>query len=226
MLIALLLATSISIDCPVVLKLARQLNFKQKYTTIYQQMEADCCSTPGITCQNDRVTELRWTSTNGYSMQSSSYQTVKEPNTTIYVLPPYLQVLDSNQFYGGLMNEIPFNMTYLQMTTSYVTLNVTEMPQSLNYVYLGFSKLIQDTKWPDSLTTLKFDKMVTKLPDWPMNLTFLGLADCLFTDVLPELPPKIDLIGLERNSFSGSLTLKTKVTSIYANYNNFTALYF
>eukprot|EP00834_Sanchytrium_tribonematis_P008219 NODE_903_length_3183_cov_0.453632.p2 type:complete len:217 gc:universal NODE_903_length_3183_cov_0.453632:1479-2129(+) len=179
MLLTLLLNFSVSIDCPIVLKLATQMHFKQKFPTTYQQLEKDCCLDSGIVCQDGRVTQMRWTDSTGYY---SPEPTIKEPNTTIYSFPSSLEVLDMDQFFGGTINELPVNMTYLRLVTSYVTLNVSAMSQKLTYAYLDFVNCIQDAIWGDSLSTVDIESSnMIDFPKLPASVKDLKMWRNRFT---------------------------------------------
>eukprot|EP00834_Sanchytrium_tribonematis_P006196 NODE_434_length_7483_cov_0.351165.p1 type:complete len:802 gc:universal NODE_434_length_7483_cov_0.351165:3050-645(-) len=139
------LLISVSIDCPVVVKLAQDLDMKYLYPEYTVQYDKDCCLGYGVVCENDRVIELHWDFIGEYGKPTnpslvfpSNLRVLAllycEKDFSITKLPETLKVLDL--YYGYTiqiqMDVLP-NITYLRTTNFNQPLTI-KMPDSLEYL--------------------------------------------------------------------------------------------
>eukprot|EP00834_Sanchytrium_tribonematis_P008931 NODE_1289_length_1427_cov_0.792169.p2 type:complete len:146 gc:universal NODE_1289_length_1427_cov_0.792169:497-60(-) len=123
----LILLITVSIDCPVVIQLALDLDIKYTFTEYFIQYEKDCCLGVGVVCENDRVVELHWGFVYDYSYR----------NTPEIHLPPNLRVLDLNASRKHLIIKfLPASLKVLELLYSYgITIQIDTFPTLTYFRY-------------------------------------------------------------------------------------------
>ena len=144
-----------------------------KQPTMMTDIQNNCCSAMGITCnENLRVTDIIWSSLGLDGVLNSTY------------LPTALSWLDlSNNILTGSINKLPNSLTYLNISSNEVSGPFPILPSSLSILDLSRNLLSCDMKsveWPASLVELYINNLgcsgdVSVLPNTLQKLV-LGKA--------------------------------------------------
>ena len=103
------LISGVSVDCPNVIKLAMQMKMNTSQPSIMSQLNADCCTAQGVTCDSStRVTQIFWVS-------------LSPPLTGIIngtLLPPFLTGLrlTNNKLTGSIPRMWPSGLLGLDIS--------------------------------------------------------------------------------------------------------------
>eukprot|EP00834_Sanchytrium_tribonematis_P005191 NODE_299_length_10456_cov_1.003669.p2 type:complete len:313 gc:universal NODE_299_length_10456_cov_1.003669:7366-8304(+) len=161
----LTLLVSISIDCPIVIQLALDLEIKFTNTEYFMQYEKDCCLGKGVICENERVVELHWDFPYDYSK-------VTYP---IVTFPPHLRVLDfSNCYKSMIIKQLPDTLkVFNSYQAEFVYLKVSTFPNLtyFNLAQFGPSGIPTLPRLPDSLQYIEIESYPYDI--LPLNATNL-----------------------------------------------------
>eukprot|EP00834_Sanchytrium_tribonematis_P007555 NODE_701_length_4619_cov_0.487168.p1 type:complete len:885 gc:universal NODE_701_length_4619_cov_0.487168:1489-4143(+) len=199
-----LILCSISIDCPMIIQLALDMDIKYTVTPYFMQYEQDCCLGVGIICENDRVVEIHWGFTTNYI--KATYP--------LLIFPPYLRVLDLyNSFKSMIINELPETLEILDLKDVYdLDLQVTTFP-NLKYIRLGYELALKHPKLPnlpDSIEYADISYFTSDiLPRHPTNLRELHSPNCYnpHPHPFPNLPNTIEILDLNNCNLFGPISL-------------------
>ena len=137
---------AVSIDCPNMIQFAYELGMQNKQPAIWTQLQSDCCSTGGITCTSQRVTQIDWSS--------------MELNGTINgtAIPPSLTELSlySNAVIGNIPKVLPSSLVYLTLARNLLTGSIpSALPSGLLELYLDGNQMNGDLpSFPPTLQNL------------------------------------------------------------------------
>eukprot|EP00834_Sanchytrium_tribonematis_P006383 NODE_464_length_7114_cov_0.303350.p6 type:complete len:133 gc:universal NODE_464_length_7114_cov_0.303350:465-67(-) len=126
----LTLFMSASVDCPVVIQLALDMDIKYTNTDYFVQYEQDCCLGYGVKCENGTVTELHWGFTLNYN--KNVYPVVTFPSN--------LRVSDLNRSRKSLIiRQLPETLKVLNLINVLdIRLEMSALP---NLTYFGMTQL-------------------------------------------------------------------------------------
>ena len=216
----LLLSTifTISVDCPNMINLAIGLNLN---TTLMTQIQTDCCTTSGVSCNGShRVTSITW---NAFGL-SGIINGSAIPSTVTSLS------LETNFIVGSIPKVLPSGLQTLLLV--YNALNGTipvTWPSGITLVDFSHNQLTgsANINWPSTLTALylngnSLSGLISTI--WPPQLQVLWLCDTHLTGNLPTLPTSLLSLCLgfpghcNYATFSGSISLNQPVTVyIYCN---------
>eukprot|EP00835_Amoeboradix_gromovi_P001326 NODE_58_length_25774_cov_0.240545.p4 type:complete len:413 gc:universal NODE_58_length_25774_cov_0.240545:20300-21538(+) len=224
---------STSIDCSDVINLALGLNMNVKQQSRMIAINDDCCSiNTGVTCSNDRVTEIEWPllhldgTINSTAIPKLLSILILNDNAISDVFPKSLsntiKQLDlSNNFFKGPMPSV-LSTSLLYLYLHYNKLNGTLpeiLPQSLTKFHMHYNKvtgsmprvLPSNMKELSLYNNLLTGHMTNPLPKTLIDLHIDGNA---MTGPLPEIPGTINILYLGftkgvSNRFTGSLELNS-----------------
>ena len=170
---SLLLAgiNSISIDCPNLINIARNLQMQSTQATIWTALNNDCCSAASITCTNQRVTRIDW---NRMGLIG---------NISDISLPSEITFLrfDHNSLSGTIQNVFTTNLTSIDLSGNRLTGTIpVVLPKGMQFLYLGsnlFTGNIPMTL-PNGLLHLSVDTnlLTGDVPPFPSSLRYLALG--------------------------------------------------
>ena len=196
---------SLSVDCPKMINFAVGLNLNIQQPAIYSQIQADCCNTTGVTCSNQRVTQISWIDTglDGYINNSA--------------LPSALTVLhlSSNRIRGQLA-AIPLGLVTVYLFDNQLSGTIPSLEPGLRNLRLNsnFFNGTIPTLTPNSLTDLILsnNQLSGPLPSLPTGLINLKIEGNLLSGDLPTMPVTIHFLVLGTsaspgNHFSGTIIL-------------------
>ena len=119
---------AISSDCPNVIEFARGLKVNTEQPAIWTQLQVDCCTATGLTCDgNQRVTQIDWNAKglkgimNGTAIPSSL--------THLY--------LYNNVISGAIPVQLPSGILYLYLQDNQMSGDFPSFPSTLQYLYLS-----------------------------------------------------------------------------------------
>eukprot|EP00835_Amoeboradix_gromovi_P002447 NODE_139_length_17940_cov_0.254190.p4 type:complete len:399 gc:universal NODE_139_length_17940_cov_0.254190:7117-5921(-) len=228
------IAYSLSVDCPDMINLASTLNMDIKQRVRMNRIKLDCCgSSTGITCVNQRVTEIQWSALglNGFINESAITSEIQ--NLYLYSnfdihgavpdnLPSKLRrlQLNSNSLNGTIPRISTPNLLVLRLFDNKLTGNIPELPNALTEAYLNKNLLTGNfPSVPPTLESLSLSSNLLsgKLPEISQSkLTVLYIDDNLFSGALPAFPNTLENLYLgypypeiasRFNQFSGVLSL-------------------
>eukprot|EP00834_Sanchytrium_tribonematis_P005740 NODE_368_length_8682_cov_0.309915.p1 type:complete len:428 gc:universal NODE_368_length_8682_cov_0.309915:1337-2620(+) len=205
---------AVSIDCPVVIQLALDLDIKYTNTAYYAQYEQDCCLGYGVICENERVVELRW----GFTKK---YNQVTYP---VIQLPPQLRVLDlSYSTKYKIIRKLPDTLKVLILdNVNDIKLEINAFP-NLTYFQITFAQLSLLPPLPNSLEVLDiyscFDFV---LPKNTANLKefYNAYGDFGYPRQFPNLPDTIEALDVSNSNLFGPISIDFKsIRSLTLNNN-------
>eukprot|EP00834_Sanchytrium_tribonematis_P006703 NODE_519_length_6551_cov_0.408246.p1 type:complete len:790 gc:universal NODE_519_length_6551_cov_0.408246:4603-2234(-) len=226
---------SISIDCPIVVQLALDMDIKYTNTEYFPQYEKDCCLGVGVICENERVVELHWGFTSNYV--SARYPTMQFPSN--------LRVLNlANSVKSMVIESLPDSLKILDMTDArYIILRLYTLP---NLIYISLCVRTTNPNWnlpqfPNSLEYINLGDLYDYryLPKDTSHLKELYAAIVLSTSTFPNIPDTIEILELpfgdfksirtlsfNQNNLIGNLTISSpNITSLSLNRNSFDNLF-
>ena len=117
----------VSIDCPNMINLALGLHVDVQQSWIMDQLRIDCCTTSGVTCDNNRVTGIAW---NQYMLDGTLNGTA---------LPSSLLELHlwGNEITGRLPSKLPDSLENLDIDGNKLVGDVPTFPNTLTTLWLG-----------------------------------------------------------------------------------------
>ena len=183
-----------SVDCPVVISLARNLNLNLVQPTIWNQLQTNCCTATGVTCDsNPYVTRIIWESlglngTISTIVLPSNLQwlrfglnSISGPLPTNWASWPsslYQVILKSNELTGNIPNTKPGTVTDFWVQDNLLTGPLpSNLLISLTELHVGSNFLSGD------------------LPSFPASMVYLYLGW------------KTDSCSVVCNKFTGTLRL-------------------
>eukprot|EP00835_Amoeboradix_gromovi_P005009 NODE_433_length_8727_cov_0.399397.p1 type:complete len:913 gc:universal NODE_433_length_8727_cov_0.399397:5586-8324(+) len=214
------LVFSTSIDCPDVINLATGLNMGQSSPALFKALKADCCSSFGVYCYNDRVANVYW----------PNLHLTGSINST--ALPKMLFSLDltGNRITGNFPKTLPPSLLNLYLSNNFITGDLSSVTVSdlekidvrsnkLNgsipllpstyYFYASYNMLsgciptlsssIRDFVATNNLLNCSIP---APLPEflWQLDLTSNKLSG-----PIPSLPALIYIVSLGFNQISGEV---------------------
>ena len=209
---------SVSVDCENVKALGIGLGIHTHQTTIWTDLQSDCCIAGGIDCDvNKRVIRITWEllELNG-SINASA-------------IPPMLTTLDlsSNLITGSIPSSLPNSLIYLYAHINQLSGNIPSvLPSSLIALHLHDNLLNGPipTKLPSELTGLYLNnnQLVGSIPSLlPSELKRMHVEYNLLNGDLPRFPDTLFNLYLNdqsspTNHFSGVLRLNRPTTIVAA----------
>ena len=181
------LVEAVSANCPKVITLAKNLNMNLVRPSIWSQLQFDCCSASGVSCDaTPSVVSINWNTLglNG-TLNSSS-------------LPPNLiwLYLNSNLITGAIPTTWPTGIQTLYLHGNLFTGSIIALPPNVVTVWLQRNLLTGTlpNNLPASLNELHLDDnhLSGNLPDFPAGISYLYLG--WYTETI-------------HNQFSGTLRL-------------------
>ena len=200
--------------------------------SIMSQLNGDCCTAQGITCDSKaRVTEI--------SYSNLSPKLAGTMNGTL--LPPLLTSiwLSGNQLNGNVPQTWPPNITTIYIGYNFFTGNIPQTwPSSMEGIYLQNNQLTGNipNTWPSGLKILDLSTNPLNCMSpgpWPTGLQELHLNGLSCTGSIGPFPSSLQVLylGWSRdapgtyNKFSGTLSFKQSLTELGIAYNLFTNLF-
>ena len=174
-------AYSISTDCPNMINLARGLGMITQQPAIWNQLQIDCCTSSGVICVSQSVTQIIWNNTNLNGFINAT------------ALPSGLQklYLYGNQIYGSIPRTWPSTLQNLYLNYNLLT---------------GAIPII----WPSGLKKLDLgsNQLNGTIPgSWPAGLQLLRLYNNQFTGGIPSSwPTVLQTLDLHINFFNGTIS--------------------
>eukprot|EP00834_Sanchytrium_tribonematis_P004860 NODE_262_length_11424_cov_0.885828.p1 type:complete len:565 gc:universal NODE_262_length_11424_cov_0.885828:1233-2927(+) len=197
---------SVSVDCPIIIQLALDMDIKYTNTEYFVQYEKDCCLGVGVICENNRVVELHW----GFAR---NYNKVTYPLVTF---PPNLRVLDFQGNYKSMtIKTLPKTLKVLDtISTSDIRFELNAFP---NLVYLGLGDIPTGMsrlpRLPDSLEYIDL-RYYDGLDILPLNSSNLKELYCSYESVdrrtFPNLPETIEVVELDNADLYGPISTNFK----------------
>ena len=166
------MVSSLSVDCPSLINLARGLGFQSQQPNIWTALQGDCCASSSITCDvTQRIVQIHWHnmglngSINGSAIPSSL---------------TYFGVGD-NQLTGTVPLTWPAAISTIFLNSNMLTGTITlSWPVGLNILYLHRNQLTGDIPSQFSSVlqylTLYNNKLTGDLPIFPSTVVFLALG--------------------------------------------------
>ena len=236
----ILLATTygISRDCPDMINLAMGLGIKDKQTSIWTQLQMDCCAATGVTCTSQMVIGIDWGdmrlngSINGtalptglqfvylYNNQITGNIPVSFPAGLLYL------ILRNNQLTGNVPESLPSGLQGLYLYNNQLIGNIpVSLPAGLQSLYLGGNQLMGNipASLPAGLQSLVLDnnKLTGNIPEsLPSGLRYLYLYNNLLTgNISLSLPTGLQSLGLNNNQLTGNIPLSLPTGLQYVGLN-------
>ena len=214
---------STSIDCPNVINLALKLEIQIVQPTLWNELKADCCSSSGITCTSQRVTQISWYNMglngtiNGTAIPSNVTYLALNDNSLFGSMPSSLPnalvklYLYKNLLNGTITSILPNGLTDLFLNDNSLTGNIPSLPTSLTTLYLYGNTLNGSIPYtlPHGLIVLSVGKnnLVGNIPTpLPNGLTELSMFNNHLTGIIPTLlPVGLNTLILFNNRLIGDL---------------------
>eukprot|EP00834_Sanchytrium_tribonematis_P001806 NODE_47_length_32105_cov_1.240892.p5 type:complete len:508 gc:universal NODE_47_length_32105_cov_1.240892:16079-17602(+) len=198
---------AVSIDCPIIIQLALDLDIKYTNTEYFIQYEKDCCLGVGVICENERVTELHWGFAEDYGKRT--YPEIQ--------LPPKLRVLDmSHSIKTMIIKKLPDTLKVMDFyNTNYHALELQTLPNLTYFRYHCYFDLKPPILpiLPDTLEHIDFEYCSLKI--FPLNATNLKEAyydscNAAVPSLFPNLPETIERVSLWSCNFHGQVGVDFK----------------
>ena len=123
-------AYAVSIDCPKVIQFAKNLRVQNTQPTIWTQLQNDCCSASGITCDGvQRVTQIGWwgKGLNGFINGTAI------PSSLTYL------ALHNNDIVGVVPSGLPSGLIECYLDGNQMSGDLPIFPSALRYLHLGWN---------------------------------------------------------------------------------------
>eukprot|EP00834_Sanchytrium_tribonematis_P008354 NODE_953_length_2919_cov_1.032979.p1 type:complete len:791 gc:universal NODE_953_length_2919_cov_1.032979:440-2812(+) len=210
---------AVSIDCPIIIQLALDLDIKYTNTDYFIQYEKDCCLGVGVICENERVTELHWGFVSDYS----------KPTYPEIQLPPKLRVLDMTHSQKTMiLKKLPESLKVIDFYNSFQhALELQTLPNLTYFKYHCYYDLRPPIlpRLPDTLEFIDFAYCAIDI--FPSNAT--GLKEIHYNDcnsdvpyLFPNIPETIESVDLRSCNYFGQIALDFKhVKYLSLGYNHF-----
>eukprot|EP00834_Sanchytrium_tribonematis_P002371 NODE_72_length_24857_cov_0.454399.p7 type:complete len:299 gc:universal NODE_72_length_24857_cov_0.454399:9683-10579(+) len=213
---------TVSLDCPKLIPFAQQLNIHIINTTIWNQINLDCCLAPGIKCGNNKVIVINWSgmnlngTLNGNLSGLSALFNLDVSNNLINgtistLLPSNLNALhvDGNYLNGTLTNwTLPLNLQTLNINSNQFTGSLPSGISQLTQLTANYNLFTGVIPYlSPSLNTLTVgNNLLTGFVNIPPFLKQLFLGRNLLTGDLPIMPDSLNIIFLGGNQFTGTIS--------------------
>ena len=118
---------AVSIDCPNVIHFAYDLGMQSNRPSEWAQLQNDCCSTNGVTCVSQRVTEISW---RRMELNGFINGTAIPSNVTSLILA-------DNDLKGPIPSSLPVKLLELDLDRNEMSGDLPLFPSTLQRLYLG-----------------------------------------------------------------------------------------
>ena len=145
------------VDCPNLINLAQGLNLNNKQPFYWKALQTDCCTTYGIVCASQIVTQINWFSMglngviNGTAVPANLTTLQINSNSLTGPIPLAFPnslvtlVLNNNVLSGSIPSTLPSNVVILYLQSNKLTGNIpSTLPSRLQYMYLHSNLLVGD----------------------------------------------------------------------------------
>eukprot|EP00834_Sanchytrium_tribonematis_P008029 NODE_836_length_3597_cov_0.599771.p2 type:complete len:333 gc:universal NODE_836_length_3597_cov_0.599771:2846-1848(-) len=221
MLISLLHAASI--DCPNVIQFAQNLNLNSVNSSLWTQLNSDCCLTNGIVCLSNRITQIDW---GNYKLNGSL-----AGNLTSLSFLTNLD-LSSNWIDGSISVLLPNTIKVIQLNYNYLNESIENwtIPSKLQNLFLIGNSISGPlpSVIPNTLVKLSAsqNRLTGGIPNMPFTLQNLYLGGNLLFGSITNLPPLLKQLSLSNNLFTGDLQMMpNSITTFYLAQNSFTGIF-
>ena len=204
--VVLSFVNGVSIDCPNMINLAISMKINTIQPSILLGLQSDCCTATGVTCVNQRVTQIAW-ATSGTSYTDSSSGGINGS-----AIPSTVQVLNLNGN-NEFRKNFPLLPAGLLIFDCYDCSFTNAMPNPFPFGLIRFNcwncnniGTIPDPL-PAGLVTLDLWHTYTtgSIPaTLPSTLEYLDVTRAFISGNLPRiLPPGLSYFAVADNSISG-----------------------
>ena len=144
---SLAVSFSLSIDCQNMNQFAYDVGIPLNQPNIWSEIQNDCCNTSGITCNNQRVTQIDWPFMN---LNGSINGTAIPPRV-------YKLYLNNNFLNGNIPSKLPSVLQYLALDSNRLTGDIPPLlPEGLLMLHLNVNNLIGDLPaFPSTLKNIR-----------------------------------------------------------------------
>ena len=191
---------AISIDCPDVINLAYGMNMHLVRPTQYNNLiNYDCCDSNynfGVTCINNRVTQLRWIR---FDLNGTINATAIPTNVDTLIFR-------ENQLTGSVPS-LPSSVTFFKCTTNRLTGSLPAFSSSIQSFDVGENDLTGEIPaLPQSMQNLHLyiNRLNGSVPISP-NLILLYSGSNLLTGTIPYQLYSLNALALYSNLLVGSI---------------------
>ena len=194
-----ILGFSLSVDCRDIVNFALGLNMDNVNPTRFDQVKLNCCQTTGITCSNQRVTFINWSSLNLNGKVNLTAITSKV--TTIY--------LYSNRL-TGFIGQLPSTLQLISLNNNYLTGILPILPEGLSTFDIFYNQMYGELiSFPSTLTffSASYNDLNGTIPVLPGNMDTLALDYTLVSGHIPYLPMSLITLSLGSTGFTGTVRI-------------------
>eukprot|EP00834_Sanchytrium_tribonematis_P007247 NODE_630_length_5208_cov_0.377178.p1 type:complete len:530 gc:universal NODE_630_length_5208_cov_0.377178:3084-1495(-) len=196
------LVYAVSQDCPLVVQLAQDLHFDQKFPTDYQNYQNDCCTATGITCSTiegeERVTRIDW---GNLLTLDGQFQGNPFPSKLDFL------TVNDNPITGPFPNNLPNSLTQFYAASTSLSGSVSNLPTNLQILSIYTCSLSGP------------------LPILPTGIIAMYASDNKFTGDIPILPDTLQVFKVQNNLLNGTMSeFPASIFSYVANNNQLKGL--
>eukprot|EP00834_Sanchytrium_tribonematis_P005362 NODE_320_length_9849_cov_0.608923.p3 type:complete len:508 gc:universal NODE_320_length_9849_cov_0.608923:1809-286(-) len=212
------LVVAVSVDCAKVIPFAQSLNMHLVNTTIWTQLNTDCCTATGITCVSNRVTAIDFTYLNLNGVLGGDLSTLTSM-TDFDVSNNYLT--------KGISTLFPANVKVFRASNNYLNGSIENwvIPSKITILILSnnrFTGLLPAIPNLMNRYSLSSNQFSGSIPTLPASLWYLYLGSNLLTGNLPILPTALKQMSINYNLLSGKLPIMPDaLLAIYLTQNQF-----
>eukprot|EP00835_Amoeboradix_gromovi_P006254 NODE_703_length_5018_cov_0.326286.p1 type:complete len:531 gc:universal NODE_703_length_5018_cov_0.326286:4405-2813(-) len=219
--VAMILVSSVSVDCPDMKILALGLRMDVKQPTLYSQLLSDCCAVTGIVCVNSRVTGISFIS----KLFDGTINATAIPSTVTSIQLKSMAIT-------GSFPLLPSGVTMADFGSNLLTGSLPNLPASLTALYFNTNSISGPLPpLPSGLTILSFftNSVSGSLPSsLPVGLTSLVMGNNLMSGTVPDIMPSVlRTIRFNGNHFSGPIptSFATQIDfQAWGGFNKFTGI--
>ena len=149
-LFVLFYAYAVSTDCPNLIQFAYNLGIQLNQPNIWSQLQVNCCGASGISCLNQRVTEIDWAAMNldgninGTAIPVTVTKLFLFNNVLNGTIPSDLPsglaslALDNNKLTGKIPLSLPAGLKMLHASGNSLSGDLPIFPLTLDHLMLGY----------------------------------------------------------------------------------------
>eukprot|EP00834_Sanchytrium_tribonematis_P007135 NODE_604_length_5488_cov_0.125997.p1 type:complete len:296 gc:universal NODE_604_length_5488_cov_0.125997:1001-1888(+) len=212
------LIAAVSLDCPKLIPFAQQLNMHIVNTTIWNQMNVDCCLAAGVTCNNNKVIVIHW----GDLRLNGTLNGNLTGLSALFTLD-----LSNNLINGSISTLLPNNLNSLHVEGNYLngTLTNWTFPPKLQSLFINSNQFTGSL--PSGISQLtqlnaNYNQFSGIVPYLPPNFNGLAVGNNLLTGFV-NIPPFLKQLYMGRNLLTGELPIMPDSLSvIFIGGNQFT----
>eukprot|EP00834_Sanchytrium_tribonematis_P003120 NODE_112_length_18534_cov_1.163656.p4 type:complete len:515 gc:universal NODE_112_length_18534_cov_1.163656:12723-11179(-) len=240
LLLLLSLFKSVSTQCMDVINLAKGLGMDKVQPQTYLQLQTDCCSAVGVTCDNSKqhVGTITWPALNlNGSINETAINRLIDlkfvhlsDNFIVGSMPTISIGLNVFSAYHNALNGsialIPFVMTGLYLGSNHLTGNIpTNFPPSLTSLDIGYNLLsggIPALPYLIDRLYIQSNMLIGTIGQFPSKLVAGFYYANLLTGLIPPFPSSLELLSIGQNMLEGVIpALPPSLYSLELNSNLF-----